>query len=185
MLSGSLAAQNMQHLKAYVLGDARAMMQGATTEEVRLTGLNASRLQQVLDRLVKPRLVKVQILNDYRVELLNDPPTQGVAQVTIRFPNGFETPLSVALFYTENGAKTSVLYNALMSAWRLETLDKLGSSASMRDVLENRLACLTKDRPVLEEIGLKGFMDGSAGFVSWDRLKRDTEAALQHLREKS
>ncbi len=173
-LTGSLAAKTVDQLDAYLGGDVDTMMIAASSEEMRVTGLNKVKLGQLWEKLVKPRLEHVTVLNDTRVEVLNNPATQGVAEVSIRFKSGYTTQLLFDLFYTEGEPKRAVIFNALFSAWYIETQHRAGHPLTLREVMEGRLSCLASDLPTLQEIGLPGVFDGQAGLRTWTQIKEDT-----------
>lgn len=184
MYSGSLAQRNLADLRAFVTYDARTMLRAATAKEIRVSRLNRDKLQRLLDELVRPRMAEVEVVGDYRVEVLNDPPTQGVAQVTLRLPSGATITEYRTLFVTEDGPKHSVLRNLLFSSWRLQAIKDYGPALTNADLLQSRLDSLQRDRTLLSSLDIPGFMDGAAGLVTWDTLERETRLELLKLRAK-
>lgn len=178
LVTGNLEAVTSAQLDAYLEGDTERMFSSASHEEQRLTGLTRENLKAVWRELVQPRLNKVTVLNDRKVRLLNKPPSQGIAEVSIRFHNGLTSSIAVGMFPTEDQPKRPVLFDTLLTAWFVETQLKTDHPLTMREIFAGRLACMATDRTMLEQLGIKGVFEARSGFMSWDQMERNLREYL-------
>lgn len=177
----------MGQLQATRFGGSQTLVDGATEGEVMACGLTAQKLDAVWYRLIKPRFDRVEFLGDRQVELLNSPPTEGVAHESFKLPNGLTRRLSVCVFYTESGGKRAVLSDLLFTAWWIDAELKSDHPTSSTERTEAYLAGLASDRAKLEEIGLRGvYFPSRNRFVDWDQLavnlERDRQTILAQLK---
>lgn len=136
-------------------------------------GPDRQKFRAVWRELIEPRLARARWGRDMTSTRLNDPATQGTAQVPLRLPDGTEFLWGVVTWTTDQGPKIPVMWDTLSMAWVLDyAVDNPQAYRERRPFAEAKLAGLRRDRRRLEELGIRGMVAGNGYFLTWDQVER-------------
>lgn len=161
---------------AFADADASTLFALCAPGEVQRTGLTETKLRQILASIVRPALGKLKLDRDRATrEPLNDPPTEGVAVIPARLPDGTRADLLFMTWPTEHGPRAAVLSDLLSQAWCLSY--EADHPEEFRRGKANpglmKLAGLRRDRAFLEGAGVTGIVSPGNIYRSWDQLERE------------
>lgn len=161
--------------------DARTLYGYASEREKTEGGLTRERLQRVLDKLVKPYLRRAERPSFDHME-----DTGGfhasANMVTLR-EDGARIPVSFELWETDEGVRSGVLRQVLLTSWLVRFGRFQGGRYNLkegpRDIWEG---CET-DRAFLESIGLRGYVhvDPAKPFRTWEQIQQAVTERLASM----
>jgi hypothetical protein len=172
--------------KAVLRKDPRGVYRFRAPHEEDGTGLTEQKFVQIWQDLIAPILDRIQFTAGVKSERLNDPPTQGVAEVQALFPDGRSDTWGFAAWVTDEGPRTAILHDVLTMAAVLEhSMAHPETGDQPKNFGRIKLERLRKHRSYLEKLGVVGMVSAGGPRYSWDeweqRWQREADSFVQSL----
>jgi hypothetical protein len=174
----SLAEIAESCVRAAIANDPGVLFDNCYTSDIRQVGIDRSQYIKAWQAVVAPRLARCKVIGNVEVQELSS--YQAAASVRLRTSSGHETEWSITCDASSDGPGIEA-FNAIRSAWYLEYLDEPGLSFTPKNIIPALLTGLSKDRRVLEQIGLMGLPSRTPGVFklrTWDEMEARLSAKL-------
>ena len=165
-------------LAATIAGDADGIYRYSAAEEIRHLGLTQEKTRTLVRELVEPRIRMASPIGSLQLEVADDRSEASAVQ-TMRGSSGRVFEVSVRMYSTADGPKTSAFFNSLVRAWQIEYHSTRTGGGRASDMFTACRIGFAKDRATLERHGIHGFYSASR-IPGMDRFFRTFEEYDAH-----
>ncbi len=178
----SLEAEARSMLDAFVSNDGASLYAFSHDHERRILALNESKVQLLLDRVIRPRLARFMPIGPIESMTVAEG-VQASAWQVFEDGSGNRIEITVAPVATESGARQRLAW-FLTQAWIADFVVSRGLQQTPENVHRARLAGMKADAPILREIGILGGVSPDPRdptLLDWDAQIRYAEKRLRDL----